>query len=430
MGTLSILRLFYIMYTVYTLFVMSVSDYQFIHAFFGLIAIWLVYFSFSLGYRTVKVKKPELNISLQEEKVFIFNYAKWKKSTYIFHAIMCWVCTILASRFYTGRNFIQTVTGILRGESLYASYQNYFAQNNLAAFTPQKIIYVLMLTYTTVILFYSFTSIILSKSKINVSKILFLLAVSSAYIFFGLSRGTNFEMYMIFMLLSYCILNSLPQGADKKKNIKAIAIVGVLGVILVFVFRLVLTVRGSVFRNTVCTEISFNPDSAVAIFLPTITNIGLSVFSYLGYGIYAIGVTVSDIFLGSITDAVAAMAPMGRVFLLGQSFPELLRETIDVGVRWVPDWVNFVDSLGLPLFLIFMFIFGRCTAKILNSNLPKSLVDVCCVFIFLQMISLPIGNFIFNSTPNVLAVLFTIANCMYGKLYAEISENAARDSGQ
>ena len=221
---------------------------------------------------------------------------------------------------------------------------------------------------------------------------------------------------MIFVVLSYCILNRHSVDLSSAKNKKTIMIVGILGVIMVFVFRAVLTVRGSVFRNTICQEIDFNPNSLVAKFLPTVTNMGLSVFSYLGYGVYAIGVTITEIFMQSVPNAMAAMAPSGYEMLLKEPLSEVLRSTIEVEVRWVPDWVNFVEALGIPLFLLVIFALGWFAANIASFDIPKLLSNVICIFIFLQMLAIPIGNFVFTSTPNVLAAMFTLGCCVLIKI--------------
>lgn len=415
METLSIIRLFYIMYTVYTLFVVSVSDYQILHAFFGLLAIWLVYLAFGIGYKTVKPKTEQVLAQKSQPEALFLKISAWKGRTYVLHVLLCWICTFGASAFYTGKNVLQVLAALAKGESLYASYQRYFAENSIGAFSFSKIIFILMLTYTTAILFYSFASILLSKTKITVGKVLFLFLIGGAYLYFGISRGTNFEMYMIFMLLSYCILNRHAARGGGHKKSKTVIVVAVLGVIMIFAFRIVLTVRGSVFKNTICPEIAFDPDSVVATVFPTVTNIGLSVFSYLGYGIYTIGVTVADIFLKSFPNFLAMLAPGGYALLCGQSLAAALEETIYVGVHWIPDWINFVGLLGLPLFLMVFFLFGRITARILSSGLPRILVNVCCIFVFLQMISIPIGNFIFTSTPNILCVILTIGLCVLYK---------------
>ena len=219
METLSIIRLFYIMYTVYTLFVVSVSDYQILHAFFGLLAIWLVYLAFGIGYKTVKPKTEQVLAQKSQPEALFLNVSAWKGRTYVLHVLLCWICTFGASAFYTGKNVLQVLAALAKGESLYASYQRYFAENSIGAFSFSKIIFIFMMTYTTAILFYSFASILLSKTKITVGKVLFLFLIGGAYLYFGISRGTNFEMYMIFMLLSYCILNRhAARGGGHKKS--------------------------------------------------------------------------------------------------------------------------------------------------------------------------------------------------------------------
>lgn len=416
MGNKAVVRLFYIMYTVYTFFVMTVSNYKFSHALLGLLAIWVIYFAYSLGYGYSK-DKQEIP---KEKKDCLpwFDIASWNHAKLWVGAAITWVCVLLASWFYTGKNAIQVMKALFNGESLYASYQMHFHEANIAALSLKKLIFVLMLTFVTAMLFFSFASILFSKKRIDKHQILYLICISCAHLYFGLSRGTNFEMYLLFIILSYCILSGNLFSAVKskgKRNLVPVLIVGGMGIILVFVFRIVLTIRGSQFRNEICEEIFFNSDSIVARWFPAITNIGISLFSYLGYGIYAIGVAIEKIVFSSFGAFASVLAPLGFRLFQGETLELSLRQTIDVNVRWIPDWIKLVDILGILLFIVLIFFFGRFIAKIQKSTIDPVIKNLIGLFAFLEMISLPIGNFVIASTPNVLVVMFVIACAVYCK---------------
>lgn len=412
MNVLSAIKLFYFFYSVYTLFVVSVSNYKLSHAICGLVAIWVVFLAYNLGFKSVKQNNISDNNVLTPPKSVYNNVIEWRPRTYFFHVVLSWFCSIASARFYTGLSLIQTIRHLMAGTSLYAIYQSYFHNMSIATFSLAKIPFVLMLTYLTVILFVSFLGIFMAERKPTIPHYIYLVFIALAYYFFGMSRGTNFEMYIIFVLLAYCFLCRYSKGLSRaemrKKIYSAVIWVAILGFVAIGIFRVVLTIRGSVFRNDICTEIQFDSNSIISKVFPDITNIGLSVFSYLGYGIYTIGVTIVEIIFPSVLNIFLVQFPGLYELLRDQTLSEALYKTIDVGVHWVPDWINFTGALGFPLFLGFMYVLGRVTSKCYVIGIPTLLLNLVCSLNFLFMLSIPVGNFIFTSTPNVGLLVFVL----------------------
>lgn len=411
MNVLSTVKLFYAFYSVYTLFVVSVSDYKITHALWGLIAIWVAFFAYEFGFKSVERRQETPAQTLAPDTPAFAEVSSWRTGTYLLHMVLAWVCSILAARYYTGYGFMRVLSGLASGESLYVHYQNYFQEAGLASFSLLKIPFILMLMYVTVILFVSFLGILASGKKITLKHLVYLGSIGLAYYYFGISRGTNFEMYIIFVLLAYCLLCRTPvrkNPAKAKSKYSAVIWVGALGLVAIGIFQVVLTERGYVFRNDICEEIHYNPNSFIASRFPAIASLGLSVFSYLGYGIYAIGAAIEEIVLTSPQNTAALFVPMAYEALIGQELPQILRETIAIGVRWVPDWVSLTGLLGLPVFLAMMFFLGRITAKSYAVQLPKLLQNLVCALSFLFMLSLPVGNFIFASTANLGLLFFAV----------------------
>lgn len=398
---------------------MSVSkNYQLAHVFCGLIAMWIIFLLFFIGFSSIKNNKKHLVKSENVSIPYFCDVYNWKGRTYIFQIIVCWLCSVLSARFYTGLNPLQVIGHIMAGDSLYAMYQKYFNEMGIATFSLQKIPYILMMIYLTVILFFSFLGVFSSGKKLRFKHYLYIVAIASSYYYFGICRGTNFEMYIIFVLIAYSLLcGPISNKLNLAKKNNKVLLVLVFGVIAVIVFRIVLTVRGSKFSNSICPEIQFNPESFVATVFPAVTNIGLSVFAYLGYGIYTMGVTVYNIIFSSFENVVSLMLPQAYELMNGQTLSDTLRETINVGVRWVPDWVNLGGSFGFPLFFVMIFLLGRFSAKCYSNDAPHLLNSLVCSIVFLFMLSLPVGNFIFASTPNVGLVCFAALWYMQNKYF-------------
>jgi len=96
------------------------------------------------------------------------------------------------------------------------------------------------------------------------------------------------------------------------------------------------------------------------------------------------------------------------MMLYNTSLSDMTRDTVSVGVGWVPDYMFFIDYLGLPLFLFAVFLVGRLIVGVEKSRKPDLLSHILGIFIFIEMLSIPVGNFIITSTPILLTLVYTI----------------------
>ena len=60
-----------------------------------------------------------------------------------------------------------------------------------------------------------------------------------------------------------------------------------------------------------------------------------------------------------------------------------------------------------------LFIAGRVVVKLKLSDKPRLLVNLIGVFVFIEMLSIPVGNFLITSTPIMLSLLASLL--WYGK---------------
>ena len=386
-----------------------VSDYRLVYALVGLISIWGAFILFEIGFLSVKQyshnksdNHPQISNSFP-----LASIQEWTLLSKTVSVIIAWGCTIFAARFYTGRNFTSVISGIRGGVSAYQNYQRYFVSNNIASFTLAKIPYILMLAILTILLMWTVLSTILCKSKRKWYDYMWLISIILAYLYFGSARGTNFETYIVFILLSYCFLQK-SNGMSIRKKVLAILAVGLIGLVMIFSYRYVLLDRGVIFENKICQEISFDAEAWISRSFPSLTNIYVSLFSYLGYGIYAIGVSVVDICFGNVKDIIGFLLPMGHRLMTGETMRYSLSQTINIGVRWIPDYVQLIDLIGGIGIIVFFLLLGRFTSKIQRANYPALLKEVLHAIVFIEMLSVPIGNFLLNSSSNEIMVLYAI----------------------
>ena len=410
MKTIKTITVFYCIYTVYTLYILSVSNYPILTAFAGLLFIWIGYVLYVAGYFSINNKHISEKADRYSKHESSYPFSKidsYNKLKLLLLNIVTWLFSILSTKYYTGKTFNMVIHGLGSNESAYYSYQSYFLNNILASFSFAKIPYILMLGFTTIIMMWSILVFVGWSIKNKWFQWLFLISSVMAYLYFGIARGTNFETYIVFIIISFCLLQKSNTANLQNKGFYYFVFL-LLGIIMVLVFRLVVSLRGVTFQNNICPEIHYDSERFVSQYFPTITGIGISVFGYLGYGIYTIGVSFVDIILESTNILLGSLFPKGNLIINGSSLESVLRSTIDLGVKWCPDYIKLIDLLGFPLFLMMLFLLGRISKIIQDSYYPLLLKDSILLIIFIQMISIPVGNFLMTSSANQIMVIYVL----------------------
>lgn len=397
------IKLFYIIYSAYSIYIALVSDYKLSHLMFGLLCIWLMYLCYMTGFSSVKVKP---NVSIEDRRSISFpfsNIARWKRRNYFANSIICWAFAIYGARFYTGMLPTDVIRHIQKGTSVYSAYGKYYASMGLGTFSLQKVPIILMVFYV-ILNFYLSALQIIRKEELSVWKLVYVITIGFSFAYIGFARGTNFELYLIFVTIAFCLFSY----EREKINKKTFSIVIVLGILLLFVFQTVVLSRGLVFRNNICEGIHFNEKALLSELLPVITHFAIIIFSYLGFGIYVIGYTSFELILEKPAFMLGSLVPHGLDYAFNNDFIKLVRAETQVGVRWVPDYIIFLDKLGLLFFCLLVFLMGKITKIILNSNMLDLQKRAVVFFITLEMISIPVGNFVTTSSANILCVLYVI----------------------
>jgi len=174
----------------------------------------------------------------------------------------------------------------------------------------------------------------------------------------------------------------------------------------VIVFFSVVGERGVTFGKEICGEIFYDDTKLLSQMFPKLTLTLSSLFSYLGFGIYTIGVTMADVIAGSTTSLLSSIVP--GYSILHDPMQVQLAEQIEIGVRWIPDLITFTNDFGIILTLVLVFLLGRVVKKMQNGTFPQMLSELLMMIIYIEMLSLPVGNFFANSTPNKLLAVVVI----------------------
>ena len=401
---------------------MSVSNYRFTHAFTGLLMMWIVYLFFHLGCNR-NAKKPIIEISkINTIKYPLYNIAEWSSIRYIIFGSLSILFSFGAAKFYTGRTPISIIQGLFQSNNSYALYQKYAREASIGTLSFSKMPYVFMLVYCFTMLIWGCVGIILSPMKKRIVQWFFVLEVIISVLIFGIARGTNYEMYIVFTCIAFCVFNRKKQEnkiSFFERNRKII-LIALMGVIVVIVFVSVVGSRGMVFSNQICEEIIYDPESIISTSFPLLTTLGLSFFRYLGWGIFSIGIITNNVILNNSLSFISSIIPSGYLFTQDETLDSIVRYTISVGNGWVPDYFAFIDHFGWIIFMILLYLFGRLVASLEDSKYPPLLRNIVGLYVFIEMLSIPVGNFLIISTPLLISALFSFGWCLLYKFRIRI----------
>lgn len=396
------IKLFYLAYTGYIILVCMISDLSFIKISISLMLLWLLYFVFCIG----TGNKTDYQTQCIENKNFFILSASKKKLFAV--GILILLCSFLTAHFYTGMWPDDVISVYRRGGSTYQIYQKYFATSALGTLSITKIPFVAMMVIQKIAFYYSFVILAMNGVILNERYRLYLFLLMVAQVYFGLARGTNFEMYQLFITIVYCYV---VYHEAKKKPIN-IAMLVLLGLGMVSFFLLIIHFRGhSVFAlRKISSVISFKENSLIVTNIPILATCVAWVFSYLGFGLFYIATMVFDVMSNSVMGMVDIFVPI----LNSREQTNILT---DIGVQWAPDFALLLDKYGIIVAYIIVFFMGfalRYSNKIRGGEIYY---NVLCYIMFVEMLSLPVGNFLAFSSEK-LTILFTVFMLLLGhKIY-------------
>lgn len=393
-----IIKIFYLIFSIYILSVVSITDISLVYILPSIIILWVNYIAFLLG-RKLKtnnfsiihndIKKPFL---LQQNKQALF-----------FIGISTIVLSIIVTEYYTGQTPISAFANFQNEISLYYEYQHYFSNNSIQIFSFSKIPYILMMFYIKFILFISYINFGLIKDKLEKFDYFYLFLVTFAQSYFALVRGTNFEFFELTIMLIFIVFN---KNKQKKTSPKTIITIVITILVMISGYYNSVTSRGFQLGFNFTPDIHYEPNSFLATLFPSISFIIAIVFDYFGFGFFYISTFFNRIWMDSFHNFIAGLIPRGFEILNYSYISDIIKNMIDLGSRWHPDTVTFINSYGYIGLLIICFIMGYITSSINNSNNKSNIAYLIEFMILLQMISFPIGNFIVVSSSNKLIVLF------------------------
>ena len=373
----------------------------------GLLFAWFMYFLFCLGYNT---KKTSQSARDNIEFPFIIKVLRHK----LLILVLCIICSIAITKYYTGQTPITLIQNLLQHNSLYASYQLHFAANNIGSFSISKIPYVLMNYILNILVVMSFINTIIISEKINFKSVIYLILLSASYLLYGFARGTNFELFLWAFLLIFCLLyRSHYHGINIHLSKKTKIIILLLAVSSFLVFQYSVGIRYKSFGYAISKEIRFDSNEIIPSISQDMGLIVCKLSQYFGFGVFYTSAFFNYVMFYNVKNMVFYMFPFAST-VLGGTPSTFVNQYIDQSTNWVPDIVGWFGKYGLILSIVFIFLFGY-VSKICSNK--KDIVHIALLyFLLMEMFSLPLGNFVVVLSANKLICVTLIGLLIQKKL--------------
>ncbi|WP_122645541.1 hypothetical protein [Enterococcus mediterraneensis] len=413
---MKIVGFFYALYTIFIFLIISITSLEFWNIFPSILLMWLIFSFFVLGGTAKKREYKE-----KKEFKVISWLACQPNYIFLFLIIISILFSFLVVRFYTGQTFLTVINNLKNGISNYAQYQKHFSENQISEFSISKLPFIFMMAFVKFNLFYGSFSLVLNSDKtqkMKFIKILYLISGAFSYLYIGIARGTNFEMFEFVVLIIALIFL---KNRTQKINLKKLLFMSIIIFMSVLIFIEVISQRGGsrVITYYISRDVSYNPDSVVARYFPRLVILLISVYDYFGFGFFYGAVFLNSVVFTSLSNFLIYLLPFFPKIFNKLSSSEQMRNLIDIGTKWNPDQYVFIANFGIICLFIVTFILGiimrhqrqRFNGVILTSDMLINFL------ILLQMISFPIGNFIMVSSSSKIIIFGLILYKIYQNIF-------------
>lgn len=400
MTELKVVRFFYIIFFIYMYAIADITSIKFINLIPAFLFLLILFSLFSLGVKAGNVKLVRKNQSFDS---WLMNQPK---KIFITSGIISLVATFFVVRFYTGQTLFSVLQNLTNNVSSYAAYQEYFKQNQIGSFSLTKVPFIFMMAFVKFNMLYSIISVNLHyKKKIPLFYLVYLFIVTIAYIYIGIARGTNFEMFELIILIIY-----ISFVRQLRVNVKKYLWIFILIFMSIIIFMNVIAIRGgnSTAYFVISRDVFVDWTSFIVTYFPVITLLLLAVYSYFGFGFYYIAVFIDKIWIVTLPSTMTYLFPFGVNFMSKENSKMAITNFLDIGTRWHPDSILLMNRIGFIGLLICCFILGYLCYFFGNKKIINSTDRILTFFIVVQMISFPLGNFIQVSSSSKIIIFMII----------------------
>lgn len=407
----------YLFLTVLAIF--ASTTIEFISVLSGFILAWFFFTVFFLGANS--------KITLTGYKLHHFNLRPNASDSKLFGlksiALVSIFASLYAANFYTGKSPPEVVASLVLNVSLYNDYQQYFAQQNLAAMSVKKIPAIFSMFFMKFAAVYGFICVLVLRKKVLFSHCLCLLVIAMASLYFSIARGTSFEFFELMLLLWFSLsMRSIKHATRKVIFSRSRLFLVFMGVLALFAYSYNVSARysfGDEIRRCITNELCLDSESVLFGLSSPLAMLSFKLSSYFTFGIYYTSHFVNEFLLASFSNLFMLMFPLSASYEEAIYYDFLCGVYLDCGASWIPDLILFVMNMGLIIVFLSIYLLGRFIRTL--STYVFSTNDffgyTMMYLIFLSMVSLPIGNFLTISSANILLLVMTVCLFMAKKFF-------------
>jgi len=404
MNIRALVRTVYLGYTLYALLVIGSTRLSLLDILPAVIFMWVSYAFFVAGYSMIRTRSiaPELKIAAPNW------LGKQRLRVLCLIALSTMVASFVASVYYVGLTPNDVVRKLLSGESVYAFYQAHFVAQGIAQAGLSRAPFVGALFWINFVMLYSWMSFRLLPVKLTIARASYLAVVTLSFIYIGIARGTSYEAFIVSVLFVFTSLFRLPK-IGLRKILREYRYLVVIMLLAIYAFVQGIEARGAhLLALPSLAGVHYDPQAVIFSISPFIGFIVVVFYGYFGHGFAYMSTFVSSLWLSSFGSFIAGLLPMGYEAIFGKSITEIMPTLIFMGAKWHPDSILLIDRLGVIGVLVGMVVLGTLAAVLQSRRGLNAEKSIALFFIFLQMISFPVGNFVQVSSANRITIVAVV----------------------
>jgi hypothetical protein len=237
-----------------------------------------------------------------------------------------------------------------------------------------------------------------------------LLLLIISFMYFSIARGTTYEIFDLSLILMYVFTIKYYNNNYSTKSIYMFY--SCIIIIAIFIFYLNITLRSGDLDYYISQDVYFDKNALIPQFSISISFIIIILYGYFGHGFFYTSYYFLNVWFSSFENFFLGLLPLGYEIKNDISVMNFMKSSIDQGTRWHPDVIIFINSIGFIGLVILCYFLGLLFNNINQKNNLDIFSHLIIFFIILQMISLPVGNFVLVSSSNRLILLIIIFYCM------------------
>ena len=401
MQTKNAIRAAYIAYSIYLLLLILLTTIHIKDMVFSFLAMWLCYYIFVLGI------KSKYCHSIDNSCNNDLKLTDLKSHSVIYFIFTSLLFAIITAKFYTGQSPRELISNLKNNQSVYYIYQANLKARDIGrsiASRINRLPYILMLFVVKFNMIAELVKYSLINREHNEIIKVFIALIS--YLYICLARGTSYEIFELLILLVFIYYQRIDKNRVAKKNLGFlwIAFLGI-GAFILFTNRILQRGVMPVFE---IDGFIFNNDNFMNNVFPTFPISLYFTYNYFGFGMIYFNKMITQMISEHIL--YTCLVPKGSFLITGQNLKAYMEPIISINARWVPDIANIISNYGIVITLLIIFYLGKLSNKYSSFYNNRSIRSyyIMNYFIFLQMISFPVGNFVVTSSSNLLILLFII----------------------